>query len=136
MGARPHKCPKCESDFKRPGHFKIHMLLHRGKRPFACPESSESFRQSYQWKYHRLIHMDEIVVKQNTDKHMDTRPHKCPKCELDFKRKGDLNRHMHLHEKSFTCRECPESFKQSNQLKFHSFIHMGKNVKTPNTKSY
>nr|XP_010308442.1 PREDICTED: zinc finger protein 79-like [Balearica regulorum gibbericeps] len=55
------------------------------------------------------------------------KPHKCPKCNKDFRWCSDVIKHQRTHtgEKLITCSECRKNFRVSFHLISHRRMHTG-----------
>ncbi|KAF9920339.1 hypothetical protein FBU30_009849 [Linnemannia zychae] len=87
------------------------------KRIHACHICSYVFTRGCNMREHvRRIHL-------NKDKHP------CPQCEIQFKSKYDMKRHLRIHtsDKPYLCSMCPLSFKRieprnEHQKRVHNWI--------------
>ena len=60
--------------------------------------------------------------------------YKCRQCEMKFKRKGGMKRHvLHVHEgKKYNCKMCPLEFGWKHKLKEH-ILHVHEGVEAKRT---
>lgn len=62
------------------------------------------------------------ILEQHIVSHLNIRPHKCPICKTEFKRKYDRDRHIrdkHTERKNFQCPGCEKAYPHRNTLKSH-----------------
>ncbi|XP_070205624.1 zinc finger protein 431-like [Littorina saxatilis] len=111
---RPHACPLCPANYKRPVHLREHMSKHTGEKDYACEKCDKTFRLPQYLKQHMLTHSGQ-------------RPHACPLCPANYKTSAKLKQHMikHTGEKDHACAKCEEKFSTLQHLKSHMQLHSG-----------
>jgi uncharacterized Zn-finger protein len=81
-GARPYPCRICNRNFSHSNALMLHIRRHTGEKPFPCAMCPITFSQLP----HMKAHMRNIHGKENA--------YKCKKCNMFFKLKADLEKHM------------------------------------------
>merc|ERR1712096_555759 len=56
-------------------------------------------------------------------KKQHTKSHVCHICNMSFKRRYHLTRHVGTHKKSVACPRCPKIFSSKEQLQAHMNVH-------------
>ena len=111
-GEKPYKCEFCPKRFKLSGQRSIHARIHTNDKRYRCNPCNKSFIQ-----YATLFgHMRSV--------HSDKRPFECKKCDICFKRKGELEKHgstVHAahREESFHCHLCGKNYTTKSGLDIH-----------------
>ncbi|XP_029716286.2 zinc finger protein 37 [Aedes albopictus] len=119
------ECKYCHKHFSAKRVLNDHLAKHTGenpKRPFKCVHCSESFRYKCLLKYHMVKHTKEGIkcdlcpmvfaipatAKQHMDiVHLKEKRHKCQVCDVSFKYRRSLRKHLLRHEDK-TCKRCGE----------------------------
>lgn len=88
-GDKPFVCtfPGCEKRFTRNDHLVRHAKAHSGSKPHQClwPGCGQAFREKHHLHRHEALHEC-------------PEPHKCSQCELTFRKKASLSKHLKTHE--------------------------------------
>lgn len=144
---KPYFCPHegCDRSYKSKASLLEHERVHYDEFPFVCvhPECTAKFKLESSLRHHAQVHAPdrhfpcseagcEVVCKSVASLkehakfvHNDDRKYVCPEvdCNLSFKKKSVLDRHMtkHKSEKPFRCpvESCSASFKRQDALKLH-----------------
>ena len=123
-GEKPHKCCVCDKAFSGLSYLSNHMTTHGGDQPYRCLRCDKGFCNAGNLEVHEKL------------AHSDVKPFQCDVCEMAFKMKSHLNRHVRVHTgtKPYSCRHCSEDFRTTDQLKEHLLrSHMTKAVGSPAT---
>ncbi|XP_067946169.1 uncharacterized protein [Watersipora subatra] len=96
-GLELYSCNKCDFTTERKFYLQKHVKVHHNDRPHMCllPECGYSARTFSNLKRHQLTHSDE-------------RKYPCSQCDLRFKQKIHLDKHInYIHkEKNVKCDFC------------------------------
>lgn len=148
---KPFSCPidTCNYSTIRKDILDLHMKAHLQMKTYVCDECGESFVQlSSLYSHNRTHHSDEkpllcdidncnyrakehSTIKAHQMRHHGTQEKtiECPRCDLKFYFKNDLNQHMmtHLNLRPHKCPEedCNYSATFSTTLKRHLLLHSG-----------
>ena len=115
---KPHRCDVCGKGFYKIYDLQRHFVgIHSGARPFQCHLCGKSFPWARSLSDHLQSH-------QGADR---VRPYKCEECDMNFRRKYDLERHKvkHAAQKPFVCEWCGHGFTQKGSMDKHKreFCH-------------
>lgn len=93
--------------------------------PFLCDVSShdEMTTDSPTKKHCCSLCIYATNDKSNYMKHLSVhtgiKPFKCPECQLSFRLKHHIKKHMRTHEMPFKCTKCSERFRQKWKFDAH-----------------
>merc|ERR1719315_688903 len=95
-------------------------MVHLGEKevPKPCPDCGKNYTMRAMREHRKRHHEAEHVGKR----------YPCPQCNKQFKRPGDVRRHIReVHQKCrYVCQYCEKSFSQQAKLKLHvRSLHMG-----------
>ncbi|KAG8225442.1 hypothetical protein J437_LFUL004442 [Ladona fulva] len=115
-GEKPYSCDMCQKRFRLKGQLRMHYQMHTGEKPVACGLCPKTFRRGTNVALHRESHISHSAV---------LKLHKCPVCDREFLRKGNLKSHLerHAEKKTLKCSFCPQAFKNKGDLAKHINIH-------------
>lgn len=103
-------CATCKREFKSEGTLLAHRVTHQAAE-LACSRCSKKF------KTNRAL-LTHIAVSHRTKE----LAHKCAECDLSFKWKSRLTRHVgavHRRERKHSCDRCDKRFSQKSDLTKH-----------------
>lgn len=107
-----HECPSCNQMYgsrqELIGHLKVD---HNGNTPYKCVECSETFTTSNALAVHVLNHPDKrheckfcgltfmnlYSLGKHTKRHEGPNTETCPICNIPYREKKDLVKHMRIH---------------------------------------
>ncbi|CAG0888162.1 unnamed protein product [Darwinula stevensoni] len=108
------ECSICSLSFRSKSAISKHMKLeHYGGKPFKCPHCNKAYMFAVNLKHHMMCHLDEDAYK-------------CRVCDVAFKWKPGLLKHMetvHSIMRPFECDICGKSFKVKYALERHLLCH-------------
>lgn len=133
-------CGECNKKCKSVLNLKDHMLNVHGKKNEVCAQCGKRFRnQAYLREHIKNAHSTDISKCQMCDKvgtpiqlkrhvymcHDTTRPWECKICNMTFKIKAGLQKHLHTHAgtRPFICHICSQGFYNREVLEKH--LHEG-----------
>lgn len=135
-----YKCFLCEMEFGNRYKLQMHMKIHTKTKEYICHQCGKGFLRFNSIKRHVMVshtgHRIQcpICYKELTGHlaehlrvHEDSRPYKCPDCEMAFKQSTQLTVHRRCHSgvRPYTCRICERPFSHSNALMLHIRRHTG-----------
>ncbi|KAI0985240.1 hypothetical protein GJ496_002283 [Pomphorhynchus laevis] len=117
MLKRLYVCKLCNKSFRNHRDVLNHRNIHTGDYPYKCSICTDA----------RFIAYAQLI-RHNSYKHTNWRPHQCSICSRSFVESCKLRRHIdliHKNIKPFVCKICALSFRDSFALKRHERIHTG-----------
>ncbi|XP_055632896.1 zinc finger protein 91-like [Toxorhynchites rutilus septentrionalis] len=105
-----HPCPLCSSTFHTKGLLARHKnQLHQAAKKYSCTQCSAEFNSLNNISLHRLIH--------------GSKPFKCPKCCMMFRRQATFVGHIERHfvSEDHICAVCDREFQTLEELKSHVY---------------
>lgn len=129
-------CPTCGKKCKSVLNLKDHILNVHGERNAVCTQCGKRFRnQAYLREHIKNAHSTEISKCQMCEKvgtpiqlkrhvymcHDTKRPWACKICNMTFKIKAGLQKHLHTHAgtRPFVCHICTQGFYNREVLEKH-----------------
>lgn len=141
-------CNVCNAIFRRPDHLKRHIQsLHTNLKYCDCPVCGKDCkRQDILLKHIKRKHSSSTEIfrcrecnfncnnlteleKHETEAHLLTERHSCPQCQVTFKRRDHMLRHVksqHLNQLVY-CPICGQTYKRKDHVVRHvrEKHHMG-----------
>ena len=150
-----YECGICEKKFKIKNSLKRHLKTHATEtetQPVICEECGKSFSCKRSLRVHKgMLHgedkeatgikqcpyqdCDKIfptkqLLQDHINNHMGTKAYKCKKCDREYVRKYERNRHQrvcgsHLMS-TLECNVCNKQFAKPANLSVHKAVHESK----------
>lgn len=124
---KPFKCDICDKEFKRNSHLKRHMTCHsENPKPFFC--SLDGCTQRFSNKHHLVRH---IKLVHDQDRY------RCKSCDMSFKKKKLLQKHLIDEHGSFQGPETVDSTRtpRYSELPFEFDDSIQKKIKKEGMKT-
>ncbi|XP_062604652.1 zinc finger protein 845-like [Saccostrea cucullata] len=114
---KPYKCDVCGMSLS--GKLWRHMMTHTGEKRFKCDICQRKFRAKSNLKVHLRTHTREKARNNGSCE--------CAVCGKFLS--GHLKRHMitHTRDKNYKCDVCQMMFRHKSDLEKHMIRHTGKN---------
>ncbi|ESO03657.1 hypothetical protein HELRODRAFT_80117, partial [Helobdella robusta] len=115
-------CHLCSKAYATEKYLQMHLAIHKDftissqSQTFTCNYCFKTFTQSSNYKNHIRTHSDD-------------RPYICDICDIGFKERYHLKKHIlfkHSTEAKEKCRYCGKRFKDSTAVRAHERIHSDK----------
>ncbi|CAH2062987.1 unnamed protein product, partial [Iphiclides podalirius] len=111
----------CDSKFNRPYRLEQHLLSHLNIKPFPCPW--EKCQKGYSNKSHLNRHISSAHENVSTNI-----VYRCSQCLKRYSNRQNLKKHIklkHVINNTFVCDICNVQCKKKHQLNSHMYLHNG-----------
>ena len=145
-----YECSICRKVFSTECNLNEHQMKHGDYKPFTCDRCGKSYPDERSLKTHVRVHNNKhhkclvcqkswptaSILRIHMLMHTGEKPHVCTACNMHFRMKHQLKRHMLTHNKDNglpnvldqprpICPTCGKSFNNRQALKKHEFLHTG-----------
>lgn len=117
MGVKPFNCHLCNKNFVTKDELAKHVLSHSNVRPHKC----ETCGKEYKGRRVLDMHLKKAHDIGDAKLFVRRKKHVCDVCDMRFRDKNKLVRHMctHTGEKPFVCHLCEKKFTDKSYVTQH-----------------